>query len=356
VDTDATTPDTEPVPAWVNRARLVGVLVLSVVAAIGAAASYTGLQAGFAPWFPYWIAAALPLLVDGVILGSSLRWLAGIRLGRPVHAWRLLAHTGVAMTIVLNAAAAQTPAAVPWHVVAPAVWAVLVELVARDAIGDHRATVAELERIPFRLWVTAPLESSRTWIHLARTTAAVRARRDVAVHGAARTMLRIATPTVRGWRVRRELVRRMRSGALAPQAVLDACSPVDGRYPSPVEVLRAAVTTILADSSAAPARRARSTQPPTMKAPGPLTHPAADRDEAGPAAPLPLARPHPTSDIDDLTAARAQQVIDTLVATGQRVNLANFGRAWRASWSIEQGRLRVIYGATKSSAKTRGVA
>lgn len=90
--------------------------------------------------------------------------------------------------------------------------------------------------------------------------------------------------------------------------------------------------------------------------PGPLTHPAADRDEAGPAAPLPLARPHPTSDIDDLTAARAQQVIDTLVATGQRVNLANFGRAWRASWSIEQGRLRVIYGATKSSAKTRGVA
>ena len=295
--TDTTTP--EQVPAWVNRARLTGVVVLSVVAAIGAAASYLGLKAGFDPWFPAPIAAALPVLVDGGILGASLRWLAGVRLGRPVHAWRLLAHAGVAVTIGLNAAASPGPGGIIWHVVAPASWAVLVELVARDAVGDHRAEqTTPLARIPLRLWVTSPVESARTWVHVARTTAAVDARREVAVHGAARTMLRLATPTLRGARIRRELVRRMRSGVLAPQAVLDACAPrADGTRPGREDILRAAVTTILTDPGPDHDRHTSGPQSPDRgpaqnhhETPGPLASPAADRDRSGPA-PLRLARP-----------------------------------------------------------------
>ncbi len=291
---------TEPVPAWVNRARLTGIVVLAVVAAIGAAASYLGLKAGFDPWFPAPIAAALPFLVDGGILGASLRWLAGVRLGRPVHAWRLLAHAGVAVTIGLNAAASPGPGGIIWHVVAPASWAVLVELVARDAVGDHRAELTTpLARIPLRLWVTSPVESARTWVHVARTTAAVDARREVAVHGAARTMLRLATPTLRGWRIRRELVRRMRSGVLAPQAVLDACAPrADGTRPGREDILRAAVTTILTDPGPGHDRHTSGPQSPDRgpaqnhpdETPGSIASPAADRDRSGPA-PLQLARP-----------------------------------------------------------------
>ena len=242
--------------------RSLGHVVLAVVAVSGAVLSYDTLRRAAEPFFGV-LAYGFPVLVDFLILGASLQYVAGIRIGRPHHLWRVTAHAGIAGTIALNAMAATSIGGVPWHVVAPAVWAVLVELYARQFAGEYKATHAPSGRIPLRLWLTAPAESFRAWLHQARRVADVQARRAVGVHGAARVALREATrgqpPT--GRRVRRVLGRQLRTGALDPEVVLAACgwtgdaSGVAG----PAEVLRRALVAVLdatpAQRDATPAQR-----------------------------------------------------------------------------------------------------
>jgi hypothetical protein len=273
-------PTTAPVPAWVPAVRALAHVVLAVVAATGAALSYKSLYLGASDAFDGSVLAyGFPLLVDALVLGASLQYVAGCRTrsaGR--HGWRVTAHAGIAGTIALNALAAGSVTKVPWHVVAPTVWAVLVELYARTAAGSWRATRDDLDTIPVRLWLTAPLESARTWLHQARTSAAVGARRDSAVLVAARTALRLSTPRLRGRRVRRALSRQLRSGALDPAAVLTACAPgAAGRLPSPEAILRAAVASVIhRDTPHTPGlplppvgRDAGSTVPPRSARPKP---------------------------------------------------------------------------------------
>ena len=120
--------------------------------------------------------------------------------------------------------------------------------------GEYKAAHAPTGRIPLRLWMTAPAESFRAWLHQARRVADVQARRAVGVHGAARVALREATRDRDGRRVRRVLGRQLRTGALDPEVVLAACgwtgdaSGVAG----PAGVLRRALVSVL---DATPAQR-----------------------------------------------------------------------------------------------------
>jgi hypothetical protein len=240
--------------------RVVGHVVLAVVAGCGAVLSYASLHAAARPVFAE-LAYAFPVLVDALILGASLQYVAGARRGVGRAGWRLTAHAGIAGTVALNALAAFAPQVdgaaggldrVPWHVTAPAVWAVLVELYARQFAGDWRATHLPAARIPVRLWLTAPIESARTWIRTARHSAYASTRIEVGVHTAAREALRLALPGRDGRRVRRVLARQVRAGSLPPSAVLTACRWTTGPgagQPVPHEVLRAGLALVLDPTS-----------------------------------------------------------------------------------------------------------
>jgi hypothetical protein len=211
----------DPAKAARRLRRWAGV-VLVPVGLIGAALSFANIYDAALPTFGPVLAAGVPFLVDFLILGASLMYVAGAKVGRPHTGWRLTAHTGVVGTLVLNAMASPDLAHLPWHVVAPAVWSVLVEMSAREVLGEWRAAHAvPADRIQLALWFSAPIESARTALHMMRTgtrSAAV-ARREVGVNAAARRIMRKALPS-RSGATRRALRRQLRAGSLDAQTVV----------------------------------------------------------------------------------------------------------------------------------------
>jgi hypothetical protein len=209
-----------------RQARRLGMwarVVLVPVAVIGAVLSFRSLYLAAVPTFGEYLAAGFPLLVDLLILGASLQYVAGAKIGRPMAGWRLTAHAGVGGTLILNALAANELGQVPWHITAPAVWAVLVELTAKQVLGEWKAThTAKADTISLPLWMTAPIESVRTRLLMFRTgiTNAHQARIAVGVNAAAREALRLALPRWNARRVRRIINRQLRAGSLTPVAIL----------------------------------------------------------------------------------------------------------------------------------------
>jgi hypothetical protein len=260
------------------RLHLWARIVLVPVAVIGAVLSFRSLYTAAAVVFGTQLALGFPLLVDFLILGASLQYVAGAKVGHGRAGWRLTAHAGVAGTLVLNALAARSLAEVPWHVTAPAVWSVLVELTAREVLGQWRATHMQLgERIPARLWWTAPVESLRTWLRMARRVDGEQAaaRLDVGVHAAAVEALKLALPQRRARRVRKILQRQLRAGSLPPAAILGPLGWTDDVIAlaevTPQAVLRAALRDALAPAlpSATPATTAPSNDTPDVAGPDP---------------------------------------------------------------------------------------
>ena len=219
-------------------------IVLAGVATVGVVLSYTSLYQAASQTFGPILAAGFPLLVDALILGASLAYIASCRAGHPRIGWRWIAHGGVAGTVALNALAAPELADVPWHIAAPLVWSVLVEMIARDA--TFAGTPAPRSRIPTLLWITAPGESASTALRLARLQAHRQARLEVGVHAAATEALRLALPGRHARRVRRILQRQLRAGSLSPAAVLERALDLMIAVPadSPRGVLRDVLATI----------------------------------------------------------------------------------------------------------------
>jgi hypothetical protein len=244
-------------------------VVLVPVAVIGAVLSYQSLYKAAQPTFGPYLAGGFPLLVDLLILGASLQYVAGAKIGRPMTGWRLTAHCGVAGTLVLNALAARELGEVPWHVTAPAVWAVLVELTGKQVLGQWRAThQGPAASIAPSLWMSSPLESFRTRLLMARTGAndAHEARISVGTAAAAREALNLSlprrsSPRRDARRVRRVVNRQLRAGSLPPQAVMEAVgwtSTDEASTRSPEVILRAVVRTILTPSPVVIAAEERS--------------------------------------------------------------------------------------------------
>jgi hypothetical protein len=349
---------TEPTKARrrLRPLRIAGAGVLIPVAVYGAALSYESLyQAAHKvftqPLYGHDLALGLPLVVDLLILGASLIYVDGARNGQPGAGWRLTAHAAVVTTLILNAIAARTPAEIPWHVVAPAVWSVLVELTAREMLQEWRASQAKpAGKIPARLWLTAPIESLRTWLRMARRLEGEQAaaRLDIGLQDAAIIALTTTmAPHGRdGRRTRRTLIRLMRRGVLHPHTVLtplgwtDTTSATDSGDTAtitPSTLLKATLAQALTpaipaipEDQPAPRNRRRAERAPRTGAPDPQPLPAPGHTEPGddptpgddPARPLrgpkvidlrasrQAATPDPTVGQEDPAAVRLQVAID----------------------------------------------
>lgn len=211
--------------------------------AAGALLSWGGLYEAARPWFdPTWLAAVVPVAIDGAIFACAAQWVRGAG-RRPVHGWRSATHVFVALTVYLNALAApahpdgKAALVVGLHVGGPIVWAGLAELLARQAARRHRdEDGTEAERIPLALWATAPLESFRTKRRMWRTstTSAVVARREAdVIELAVNRLTRLLVGDVYAADLK-TLRRRLLAGSIRPLDVLDAIesSRVDGRVES----------------------------------------------------------------------------------------------------------------------------
>mgnify|MGYP000502941570 CR=1 FL=1 len=247
-------------------ARVCAALGLLGIALLGAlnswAAMYASASAGLSGthlptldvrWLgPVNIAGAtVPLLIDALIVVASLRYVVGVKEQRPVAGWRVAAHVAIAATVVMNALAAQHAADIPWHVVAPAVLSLVVELTARDILGQLREVRRgmDVDRIPLRLWLSAPAESARTSWRMARTgeRSASSARTAADACAAARDALNRALPGTSNASVRRQITRRLWAGTIPPEDVFAACgwTGTDGTPLDPDAVLRAALKGIV---------------------------------------------------------------------------------------------------------------
>lgn len=319
---------------------LAAALVLPVVATVGAVLSWGSLYAAAstalgrhapAPTMlgrPVNLAgAAFPLLVDALILGASARYVAGVKAGRPVGGWRLAAHAGVGGTILLNADAAPTLAEVPWHVTAPIVWSVLVELVARDALGELRETRPNTaDRIPLRLWLTTPAESVRVSWRMARTGEADAETARVVTErcAAARDQLAGAVRGLRYRRLRQQITRRLWAGALDPATLAHLIDTI----PDPAALHRAVLRTV-ATGTTAPDPDGGTHPDPEPSGPPvrgvPVAAVACRSGPVGPAtvATLPLRRTADTAvgSVDPVTAREHADLtrITTAIANG-RIN------------------------------------
>jgi hypothetical protein len=267
-----------------RRRWLPAIVVLSVPALAGAVLSYASLYEYARPTFGPVLAAGFPLLVDALVLGASLAYVTGAQVGRGRTGWRLIAHLGVAGTILLNALAAERLEDVALHVTAPIVWSLLVEMTAREVVGEYRATHERpADRIPLSLWLTAPVESARTFLLMRRLDerSAVRARVLVGAHAASREAL---VQTLPGWfarRARRVLRRQLRSGTLRPAVLMTAIGWGHGSRVvrvSPEDALRTALRASALDEGDAP--RAVSSGPaPFLELPEPAAAPVVQADE-----------------------------------------------------------------------------
>jgi Protein of unknown function (DUF2637) len=202
---------------------------VTVVALLGAVFSYSGQFSRAEPIFGRPIAYAFPVMVDGLIAACAAYYIGTVAKGRPQLGYRWVAHAGIAATIVLNALAARSPAEVPWHVVAPAIWGVLIELRAREVLGDYRAEHGSpTDRLPWRLWVAEPVASARVAVWMARTgtRSHVEARAQRGEYLAAKSALQLNAKRRRR-RLRRLALALVRSGTLDP-AVLVQATGLDG--------------------------------------------------------------------------------------------------------------------------------
>lgn len=244
---------------WYRRG---GALGLVVVAAIGACLSWSSLYEAairhvgqHAPIVSLagvqvnLVGAAFPLLLDALILSASWMYVGGVKQGRPVAGWRLTSHAAIVGTIAANAAAAPNLSDMPWHVVAPAVWSVVVELVARDVLGElSEVKRDQADRIPLRLWLSAPAESVRTSWRMARTgeSSAEAARIAADRCAAARDALQRALAGFRHRRTRRQITRRLWAGSIDAGDVFEAIGWTAGaQTPASDVVLRRVLCGVL---------------------------------------------------------------------------------------------------------------
>jgi hypothetical protein len=262
---------------------VVGAVVLSGVTVLGAVHSYDAVRHGAEQIFGAGLMAdTFPLLADGVIAGATFRYVSLLRRGRYVRGWRLLAHSGIAATVYLNAAVAGTLGQIPWHVVAPAGFSVLLELWAKEAVGElQELSGARRDPIPLWLWITDPRLARRVRMQMARSggTAFVDAVAEVHRIDVALQVLRLALPgdDRRERATRARLARWIRHGVLPTSSVLEVAGLTDpGLDPSSLPPAECLLRATFSEVLAAPQPVAPPVAPPPARPAG-VTRPAPDR-------------------------------------------------------------------------------
>jgi hypothetical protein len=199
-------------------------LALAVLAAIAAWLSYASVRAAAVPVFGLDGGSAFPLLLDTGVFTASEYYLRSVRANRPMTGFRTLTRALIAATIAVNVSTAATPRAALLHAVPPALFAALVELRARQILGDARHHAGTpIDRIPLRLWLTSPIESFKLSLWVAKAASHTAARAERERHLVALRALKLALPGRGQARTARTLVRRqLRAGTLDPAVLVTA--------------------------------------------------------------------------------------------------------------------------------------
>lgn len=242
-----TAPAVQSPPA--TRPERAATAALVLLAGIAGWLSYTSVRAAAVHVFGPVGGSAFPILLDAGVFASSEYYLASVRKTRPSFGFRTLTRALIAATIVINVSTAGDWRAALMHAVPPALFAALVELRARQILGDQRAA-AGTERIPLRLWIVSPVRSFRIGLYVARQGAHGALWEQREQRAAALRALRIAVPG-RGQarRARRQAASAIRSGMLAPAELIAATGlddTADGT--GPAAVLRVALRASLGAS------------------------------------------------------------------------------------------------------------
>jgi len=239
--TDQTPPPTRP-----ERAATAALVLL---AGIAGWLSYASVRSAAVHVFNPVGGSAFPVLLDAGVFAASEYYLASVRKGRPSFGFRTLTRALIAATIAINVSTAGDWRAALMHAVPPALFAALVELRARQILGDQRAA-SGAERIPLKLWLVSPVRSFRISLHVARQSAHGLLWEQREQRAAALRALRIAVPGGgQARRARRQAAAAIRSGMLAP-ADLIAATGLDDTADGigPAAVLRVALRASLGAS------------------------------------------------------------------------------------------------------------
>jgi hypothetical protein len=211
----------------IRRLTIAANMAALPVAVLGAVLSFHSLSKWALPMYGKGWNYVVPFVIDFVIVSASLKFIAGAKKGQVVPGWRVMAHAGVAATLIFNAQAARDWTQVLGMDWPPLVWSIYVELTAAELIGEWRERHAVRRRrirdkIPLRLWLTAPVESARVWLRMERRLDGEQAdaRLEVGIYAAALAALDDALPNRGGRRVRGIIRRQLRAGSLQPHDIL----------------------------------------------------------------------------------------------------------------------------------------
>ena len=244
----STTPTTTGTPP-ATRPERAATAALVLLAGIAGWLSYASVRAAAVHVFGPVGGSAFPVLLDAGVFAASEYYLASVRKVRPSFGFRTLTRALIAATVVINVSTATDARAALMHAVPPALFAALVELRARQILGDQRDALG-VERIPAKLWIVSPVRSFRITLHVARQGAHGALWQQREQRAAALRALRIAVPG-RGQarRARRQAASAIRSGMLAPADLIAATGlddTADGT--GPAAVLRVALRASLGAS------------------------------------------------------------------------------------------------------------
>ena len=232
-----------------TRSERAATAALVLLAGIAGWLSYASVRAAAVHVFNPVGGSAFPVLLDAGVFASSEFHLGSVRKGRPSFGFRTLTRALIAATVAINVSTAGDWRAALMHAVPPALFAALVELRARQILGDQRAA-SGAERIPLKLWIVSPVRSFRITLHVARAGAHGDLWQQREQRAAALRALRIAVPG-RGQarRARRQAAAAIRTGMLAPAELIAATGlddTADGT--GPAAVLRVALRASLGAS------------------------------------------------------------------------------------------------------------
>jgi hypothetical protein len=227
--------------SWRRARAWLGLPTIFVGGPVGAVLSFNSVVQAVPPELSRY-RYLFPIPLDIMIFGFAVMYVTGVRLGRPSSGYRTAMHSLVALTIYMNILASPSWRTAPWHIIGSLVWSFVVEMVARDVLGDmraHRAVRTDLDSLTLGLWLTALPETFRAAMRRLRDPAlsVMDARMATEACAAARDLLRARFPGREHWGLRRKISRRLWSGVLPPARLMELMSQATDADPLLDEVL-----------------------------------------------------------------------------------------------------------------------
>lgn len=260
---------------WSAHRVLIGVAIAMAlaVAALGGVRSFEAVSARFG-------SPLVPLTADGMIVACTALRLAALTRGWRLPGSLVTTYVFIVGTIWLNVAAAHGWSDAVAHALAPAAYAVLVELLAHMLRLQLRLSRPRQVRLSALTWATSPVITTRVWLHLARTGGEDPVAARALVQQVVRMRSRLRSVCPNGWHpfdgarpARTAALHTIRDGLLTAAEVA-ALLPASDRL-TPAELLaridRAALDTgphrDAAPVTAAPADRGRCGPGPGVPVP-----------------------------------------------------------------------------------------